>query len=119
MPGKSEKSSDAMSIRTGFGDQDGFDQVPGRMFEGVLLYADFPELPSIDSSLSNEQRTLEGPFLRMRLACNTAKFAGARLSNNLADLDITHVLAASGRATRSLREIVSRSANSSVLICRG
>lgn len=79
-------------------------ELPGWMFEGVLIYADLPEHNKqieemMEEILAQDQdgRTVSAS-LRMRQACNTARFAGASFTEDLEDASITHVLVNDERA---------------------
>ena len=74
--------------------------LPGWMFQGFLLY--------IDLTLEGGAPvTNKGPDSRMEQACNTARFAGARLTNDLKE-GITHVLVGGDRSTtRALKQGIS------------
>lgn len=72
-------------------------ELPGWMFEGLLLYTD-RQLAS-DASMTDKD-----PNLRMKQACDTARFARARLTNDLQE-GVTHVLVGQDRSTtRALRQ---------------
>lgn len=79
-------------------------ELPGWMFEGLLIYADLPEHNKqieemMEEILAQDQdgRTVSAG-LRMRQACNTARFAGASFTEDLKDASITHVLVNDERA---------------------
>jgi len=66
--------------------------LPGWMFEGVHIY------PNTD-----DDATI-GSGLRLKQACNTARFAGAKIANRVSDKDITHVVVENDRSrTKELR----------------
>lgn len=97
MPAKFEHSFSAKELKSQL-EEHGTDlgELPGWMFEGLLLYTD--QQLAKDASLTDK-----GPDFRMKQACDTARFAGARLTNDLEE-DITHVLVgADRRTTRALR----------------
>ena len=75
-------------------------ELPGWMFEGLLLYTDL--------KLANEvSLTYNCPDFRTKQAYNTARFAGARLTNDLKE-GVTHVLTRQDRSTtRALRQRIS------------
>lgn len=74
--------------------------LPGWMFEGLLVYTD-RQLAN-DASLTDEDLDF-----RTKQACDTARFAGARLTNDLKE-GITHVLVREDRSsTRVLRQRIS------------
>ena len=72
-------------------------ELPGWMFEGLLLYT--------DRQLANPASvTDKDPNLRMKQACDTARFAGARLTDDLQE-GVTHVLVGQDRSsTTALRQ---------------
>lgn len=72
-------------------------ELPGCMFEGLILYT--------DRQLGNDlSLTVKDSNFRMKQACDTARFAGARLTNDLKE-GITHVLAGEDKsATRVTRQ---------------
>ena len=75
-------------------------ELPGWMFEGLLLYTD-RRLASDASPINNISDC------RTKQACNTARFAGARLTNDLKE-GITHILIGEDRSTeRDLRRKIS------------
>ena len=76
-------------------------QLPGWMFEGFLIY--------IDRQLANDAPKMDkDPDFRMKQACDTARFAGACLTNDLKE-GITHVLVGEDRyITRLLRQETSK-----------
>ncbi|KAF6231831.1 hypothetical protein HO173_009914 [Letharia columbiana] len=97
-PAKFEHSFSAKEFK-GELEQHGHDlgELPGWMFEGLLLYTD-GQLAN-DASLTDEKSDF-----RMKQACDTARFAGARLTNDLKE-GITHVLVGEDRSTtRALRQ---------------
>lgn len=97
MPAKFEHSFSAKEFKNEL-EEHGTDlgELPGWMFEGLLLYTD-RQLAN-DASLTDKD-----PDSRMKQACDTARFAGARLTNDLKE-GITHVLVGEDRGTtRALR----------------
>lgn len=97
-PAKFEHSFSAKEFKSEL-EQHGHDlgELPGWMFEGLLLYTD-GQLAN-DASLTDEKSDF-----RMKQACDTARFAGARLTNDLKE-GITHVLVGEDRSTtRALRQ---------------
>ena len=98
MPAKYEHSFCAQDFK-GELEEHGNDlgELPGWMFEGLLLYTD-------RQLVDPASVTDEDPNLRMKQACNTASFAGARLTNDLQE-GVTHVLMGQDRSnTRTLRQ---------------
>ena len=85
-------------------------ELPGWMFEGLLLYASEVDHPQTNSASDVSQQKIITAFgLRMKQACNTARFAGAQMTKDLADKGITHVLIGEDRAEiRALREKLSQ-----------
>ncbi|MCJ1396834.1 DNA ligase (ATP) [Xylographa trunciseda] len=84
----------------------GMGELPGRMFEGFLI---FPvESPSPYSNGTSDAEDPGNPTmadLRYEQACNTASFAGAGLAADVTDLKITHVLLGDDRGhLRALRK---------------
>lgn len=109
MPRNFEQAFNATEFRSELDNHDhGFGQMPGWMFEGLLLFIDQPKRGSSDGTLSAKQKTFDGLDLRMKQACNTARFAGATFTQILADEGITHVLARTDKASKVLRETLSR-----------
>lgn len=77
-------------------------ELPGWMFEGLLLYADWTGIPM-------HHRLGDGLDLRTKQAMNTAKFAGAEIAHDLEDKGITHVIVGNEKAQLgNLRAILSR-----------
>ena len=75
------------------------------MFEGRLIY--------VDNSDTDDQTRLDqrDTILRVKQACNIARFAGAQLTNELKD-GVTHVLVGNNQDhSRNLRHTVSRYAS--------
>lgn len=89
-------------------------ELPGWMFEGLLMYADLPEHNKqseemVEDILAQDQDdVIVSGSLRMRQACNTARFAGASFTEDFGDASITHVLVNDERArVKFLRKAVS------------
>lgn len=77
------------------------EELPGWMFDDLLLYTG-QQLADDASLIDND------PDSRMKQAYDTARFAGARLTNDLKE-GVTHVLVGQdGSVTRSLRQAVSK-----------
>lgn len=75
-------------------------ELPGWMFEGLLLFTN--RKPANDVSVPTKDQDC-----RMQQACDTARFAGARLTNDLKE-GITHALVGKDRSTtRTLRMKIS------------
>ncbi len=85
-------------------------EVPGWMFEGLLIYADLPEHTKHIEDISGkdqDDRTVSAS-LRMRQACNTARFGGASFTEDFEDASTTHVLVNDDRArVKDLRKAIS------------
>ena len=98
MPASFERNFSAKIFKSELGEH-GKDpgQLPGWMFEGLLLYTDL--------KLANEVSWTDNCLdFRTKQAYNTARFAGARLTNDLKE-GVTHVLARQDRSTtRVLRQ---------------
>lgn len=109
MPKKFEHAFTAAEFRTELeGHNHDLGLLPGWMFEGLLLYIVGSEHDTLEGTSSSEQKPLEGAAFRMKQACNTAKFAGARITTSLADEGITHIVVGTDKAPRALREKISR-----------
>ena len=79
-------------------------RLPGWIFAGFVLYTD-RQLPSEGALM---EKNLD---FRMKQACDTARFAGAHITNDLKD-GITHVLVGHDRRTiKALRQKVSEYAH--------
>ena len=92
---KTEHLSDAQQLREQFDDQHHeFGELASWMFENTLIYADLDGSHSqVDGlDLIEQSRETAESQLRMKQACNTARFAGARFTEDFEDLNITHVL---------------------------
>lgn len=102
MPAKFEGNFSAKDFKRELeGHGNGLGELPGWMFEGLLFYTD----RQLTNDISSGER--EADF-RMKQACNIAKFAGARLTNELQE-GVTHVLVGEDRSTmRTLRQNTSR-----------
>ncbi|MCJ1269275.1 DNA ligase (ATP) [Lobaria immixta] len=108
MPKKFEHAFTATEFRTELdGRNHDLGLLPGWIFEGLLLYVVDSEHDILKGTSSSEQEPLNDHAFRMKQACNTAKFAGARFTNNLADDSITHILVRSDKTSRGVREKIS------------
>ena len=102
MPTEFEHSFDADEFRLQLKEH-GCDisDIPGSMFRGFKILVD-----RFGTSAQHEDKAIEGfsdeepPIqelsdseFRVKLACNTARFAGAKIVHDLDDKEITHVLA--------------------------
>ena len=78
-------------------------ELPGWMFMGMLLYID-----SLAKSSRQEQTMQSGTSLRMSLARMIAQFAGAKITLDLKDSHITHIVVGDDRdRLRELRKEIS------------
>ena len=85
-------------------------ELPGWMFKDVSLYADY-QTSNKSNGTTNvvDSADLNQSDFRMKQAVNTARFAGAEITTDLANEDITHVLVGSDKGRmRILREKTSR-----------
>ena len=98
MPAKFERNFSAKDFKSEL-EEHGSDpgKLSGWMFEDLLLYTDL--------KLTNEVSFTDNcPDFRTKQAFNTARFAGARLTNDLKE-GVTHVLTRQDRSTtRVLRK---------------
>lgn len=80
-----------MDFRSEFQEHDhDLGQLPGWMFEGLVLCVVQPNHAEFHNQSSQPiSKTLE---LRINRACNIARFAGADLSTDLNDENVTHVV---------------------------
>lgn len=90
--------------------------LPASMFEGFIIYTAPAGAKDVNEYLTNPYATVSdllspssfrdkiamlessGPYLRFIHACNTARFAGARMVDDMVDKGITHVLVGEDRA---------------------
>lgn len=110
MPSKANYQFDASRLRAELGAHGhDLEHSIGSMFEGLYIYIDRPKHASTDI-LKQERPSSTAPLdLRLRMASNTARFAGARLAEGLNDENITHVAIGEDRSRlRSIRETISR-----------
>ena len=78
-------------------------EVPGWMFMGMLLYVD-----PLAKCSGQQQHTGSGTSLRISLAKTVARFAGARITVELKNRDITHIVVGDDRdRLRELRKEIS------------
>ena len=92
---KNEHSFDAQQFRKQVDDQAlELEEMRGWMFESALIYADSKDRygHSGGLGLTNQRNEITPSKLRMEQACTTARFAGARFTDNFDDLRLTHVL---------------------------
>ena len=103
MPNKFDHDLDLLGFRDELEEHNlALGELPGWVFNGVLLY--------VDQHMSNGSTPshANGMDLRMRQACNTAGFAGANISDKLVE-GVTHVLIGDDQSrVRNLRDRVSQ-----------
>ena len=102
MPTKYEHRFNASDFRSELDDHDHeLGQLPGWIFEGLLIYADH----QLGGDAAHS--TQKDPGFRMNQAFNTARFAGASTVSDLKE-GVTHVLVGGDRSRiRALRQDVS------------
>ena len=89
-------------------------QLPGWMFEGLLLLVvQSEEVEPKNHSTSHSQSVSRSLDLRMKRACNIARFAGANVTADRDDEEVTHVVIEKGVNTRAIRQKLSRHASCS------
>lgn len=98
MPAKVEHSFSAKNFKSELEKHgNNLGELPGWMFEGLLLYTN--GLLVNDASFTDKD-----PEFRIKQACDTARFAGACITNDLKE-GVTHVLVGDDRSTiRALRQ---------------
>ena len=103
MPNKLDHNFDPSAFRSELQDRgSNLSDLWGRIFEGRLIYVDHPDA---DDQMRANRR---GTVLRMKQACNIARFAGAQLTNELNE-GVTHVLVGNDQDhNRTLRPTLSR-----------
>ena len=105
MPTTSKHNFNATEFRSDLSTHDhelGGD-LPGWIFEGLLIYID-------DQAISQKTPLLQKqPAFRLKQACNTARFAGARITHDLNE-GVTHIVVVRDdrNRTRALREEIAR-----------
>ena len=107
MPNKHEHLFDPRKFRKKLTEHDhDLGELPGWMFEDVLIYADYQTFyESNGVTRVAEPLDLTKSNFRMKQAVDTARFAGAEATSDLADEGITHVLVGSDRSqVKTLRE---------------
>lgn len=107
MPNKSEPKCSTVNFRSELQEHDhDLGQLPGWMFEGLLLLVIRPDHAEFYNASSQPiPRALE---LRIDRACNIARFAGANLTADLNDENVTHVvITGEGVNTRAVRRKIS------------
>lgn len=101
MPAKFEHSFSAKNFRNEL-EEHGTDlgELPGWTFEGLLLY-------NSRQHFNDDSFVDKDSDFRMKQACDTARFAGASLTNDLEE-GVTHVLVGEDKSiTRALRQRIS------------
>ena len=110
MPSKSKLGSTSTDFRAELREHDhDLGQPPGWMFEGLLLlvvHSDHAE--PHNRSTSNSNPPSKSFDLKMKRACNIARFAGAELTADMNDDAVTHVIVGAEANTRALRQRMSR-----------
>ena len=111
MPNKHEHKSSSGNSRTELAEYDhGLEELPGWMFKGLLLYADYQKLTISNGGTSvDKPKALKESGLRIKQALDRVRFAGADFTTDITTEDITHVLVENhtGQA-KFLREKLSR-----------
>ena len=104
MPNKFEASFSTEGLKSQLDEHHvGLGELPGWMFMGMLFYID-----PLAKSSRQEQTTESGARLRMSLARTIAQFAGAKITIELENSDITHVVVGDDRERlRELRKAIS------------
>lgn len=83
---------------------------PSWIFEGTLIHADLMTSYDQDGEtrLQRQHEGFDTSRLRMDQACKTARFAGARFTDNFEDENVTHILVQDNRArAKELRKAIS------------
>ena len=107
MPNKLGSSFGMDELRTRLDQRhNGLGELPGWMFWGLLLYID--PLANDVELLGHQKTSITAVSLRMKLASTTAQFGGARITSDLKDREITHVVVGDDRdRLRELRKEIS------------
>ncbi len=111
MPSKFEHTFSPSGFRTELAEHDhDLADLPGSMFEGLLLYAGYQTSNKSNGATPVTQpRALGESEFRMENAVKIARFAGAEITTDLADEGITHVLVGNDKnQMKILREKFSR-----------
>lgn len=111
MPDKYEHLFSPSKFRAELSEHDhDLGELPGWMFEGLLLYADEQNSNQSNGATSVVQPdALEKSGFRLKQAVDAARFAGAKFTTDLANDEITHVLVESDKSrAKILRERFSR-----------
>ena len=118
MPYKFEHTFSPSEFRTELAEHDhDLGNLPGLMFEGLLLYVDHQTSNKSNGATPVIQPKVLGESeFRTKQAVEIARFAGAEITTDLADDDITHVLVGNERnQAKMLREKLSMHVFSQVL----
>lgn len=79
------------------------------MFKGLSIYIDRPQHASTDTLNGEAPGPMAALDLRLHMASNTARFAGAQLAEDIKDENITHVAVGDNRSRlRGIRATMSR-----------
>lgn len=113
MPTKLEPGSTTIDFKTELREHDhDLGQLPGWMFEGLLLLVIDSDHPGLKHNSSPNSQIIPKILVtnsKMKRACNIAQFAGADITADLADEQVTHIVVAEEDVnTRVLRERISR-----------
>ncbi len=111
MPTKFEHKFSPANFRAELAEHDhNLGDLHGWMFEGLLLYVDYQNSSKSNGATSMvHPQGLDESGLRMKQAVNSAMFAGAEFTTDLADEKITHILVNSDKSrVRILREKLSK-----------
>lgn len=106
MPNKSEASFSLDELKRQLDEQHyDLDEPPGWMFRGTVMYM---HPPAEDFQCPQQEQDV---ILRAKLASNVARFAGANITNDLDDTEITHIVVRANQnhrdRMRDLRQEVS------------
>lgn len=109
MPSKSDSRSTAMDFRSELQEHDhDLGQMPGWMFEGLVLLVVQPDHVEFHKQSSPRSQPMAKKLeLRMKRACNIARFAGADLTADLNDENVTHFVVGEDTNTRAVRQKIS------------
>lgn len=107
MPSKSDSRSTIVNFRSELQEHDhDLGQLPGWMFEGLLLLVIRPD--HVEFRNDSSQPISKMLDLRIKRACNIARFAGADLTVDVDDSNVTHVvIVGKDTNTRAVRQKIS------------
>jgi hypothetical protein len=110
MPNKSKSESSNKDFRAELRGRDhDLGQLPGWMFEGLLLVVASSEHSGSNNHSSSAPQPLSKSLkYRMQRASNIARFAGANVTADLNDEEATHVVVGEEVNIRAIREKISR-----------